>query len=270
MKPGLNIQPTSHNTHDLHLLAELGNYGAFFLWFTKSPISVKGLISFDFSGVDVDLDIEAAVKGLPATPKVSTTTISLDFKESILVPEKYNAGVNEKALALMFGEDNETVVTIDHVTSSAIYNHYRITKKEESVIRKYFPNATVFHSTSLQLEQLNGSDNLLYCIIFHNTIKVILFKNSTLQIVQQYSYIVPEDVVYHLLNTCEQHNLNTSEIHLTLSGMIDEQSKLYNEIYRYFLHITFDKVDEDIVLPAEISEHPRHFFSHLTALASCV
>ena len=110
----------------------------------------------------------------------------------------------------------------------------------------------------------------MHCIFFHNSIKVFLFNGPALQLVQQFNYDTPVDAAYHLLNCCEQYNLAAAEITLMLSGMIDEQSKLYTELYRYFLSIEFEQTDKEIELHDRIKFYPSHFFSHLTGLASCV
>jgi hypothetical protein len=130
--------------------------------------------------------------------------------------------------------------------------------------------ATVHHATSLQLEKFHADDEFLHCIFFHNSIKVFMFKGAALQIVQQFSYNLPVDAAYHLLNCCEQYNFKPTEARLILSGMIDEKSKLYTELYRYFLNIEFEKPDNRIGLHDRIKFYPPHFFSHLTGLALCV
>ena len=162
------------------------------------------------------------------------------------------------------------VLNNDLVTSAIIYNHYRIPKEIAAVFTERFPKAVFFHSTSLQLEQLNQETDLLYCIIYHNSLKTILYKEGKLQIVQQFNYTIPEDVAYHLLNICEQFAVKPSEIPLRLSGMIDEHSKLYIELYNYFLNIHFENVADGIYTTDEMKTLPAHFFSHLTSLALCV
>jgi hypothetical protein len=137
-----------------------------------------------------------------------------------------------------------------------------------TVITKSFPGAAVRHSSSMQLQASGTTD--IHCIVFHNTIKVILFNRGQLQFVQQFHYKTPEDVVYHLLNTCEKYDVTVNEVVLMLSGMIDARSNLYQELYKYFLNISFAAVSDEVFLSPDIKTFPAHFFSHLTALAKCV
>ena len=167
-------------------------------------------------------------------------------------------------------EDDTVILNKDLVTSASIYNHYRIPKQIEVVFAQRFPKADIFHATSLQLEQLSQEKDLLYCIIYHNILKVILYKDGKLQVVQQFSYTSPEDAAYHLLNVCEQFAVKPSETKLRLSGMVDEHSKLYVGLSNYFLNICFENVADGLYVQEELKELPAHFFSHLTALALCV
>ncbi len=272
MNTTFNITPTGIPNNTLHLLIEVGDYGISFIWFTKNPLSVKGIAIYNFTSADHTADIKNVLSMQEQfLSRLASVTICYDFKESLLIPGKYNhTSVTQEALSLVYGNDKTASMNNDLVTSVHIYNHYRIPKEVEMLFSKQFLKADIFHSTSLQMEQLNHSRDLLYCIIFHNSVKTFLYKGGTLQIVQQFNYTSPGDVAYFLLNICEQHSIKPADFQLRLSGMIDEQSKLYMELYQYFSRIDFDKAAPDIFVPDEIKNLPAHFLSHLTALASCV
>ncbi|MBC7536619.1 MAG: DUF3822 family protein [Ferruginibacter sp.] len=272
MKPAFNITPTSTGNKPIHLLIEAGSYGMHLIWFTKEAFSVMGLAVYNFTGNDTENDIKEILNLHEGFFKaLASVTACYDFKESLLVPAKYNlADGYKEVLALVYGENDDSYFNSDLITSADIYNHYRVPAAIESVLSKRFPAAAMFHSSSLQVEELNKENELLYCIFFHNILKIILFKGGKLQVVRQYSYVAPEDVTYYLINVCEQHSVKPAEVQLRLSGMIDEESRLYNELYKYFLHLEFEKPADDMSTPVELKEFPPHFFSHLTALASCV
>lgn len=272
MKAAFNISPSASEINTLHLLVETGAQRISFTWFNKAPFVVKGLITYNhpeqLTGVDIKNIISSHESLMQGTV---STTICYDFKESVLVPGKYNYNsMSEDALALMYGRRNDVVLNNDFITSANIYNHYRIPSEMEQVFSEKFPRADIFHSTSLQLEQLTQEKDLLYCILYQHSLKTILFKEGVLQVVQQFNYTTPEDVAYHLLNTCEQFSVKPSEVDLRLSGMVDEQSRLYGEMYNYFQNISFQNVADGIYVSEEIKALPAHFFSHLTALAICV
>jgi hypothetical protein len=272
LNTAFNIPPVDIENKSLHLLVEVGSYGISFLWFTKVSFSVKGLAMYNFTSADILPGItnvfELQKKYLT---RLGSVTVCYDFKESVLVPAKYNhIAVNDGALSLMYGEDRDSILSNDLITSLQVYNHYRIPKDVETLFSKQFPSANIFHSTSLQMEQLNHANDLLYCIIFNNTAKVIFYKTGKPQIIQQFGYTSPADLAWFLLNICEQHDSRPSQLHLRLSGMIGEHSKLYNELGQYFSNIEFDRSHGTVYEPPEIKDLPAHYFSHLTALALCV
>jgi hypothetical protein len=104
---------------------------------------------------------------------------------------------------------------------------------------------------------------------------VLLYINGTIQIVQQFSFSTPEDALYHIVNTCQQHNVIASKTQLRLSGMIVKDSNLYNQFYNYFLDIEFEESalqltqTEEVAQSEEVENFPSHFFNHLIELAIC-
>ena len=272
MKAAFDIFPDVSGTISHHLLIETGSYGISLLWFTKDPFKVAGVATYNFPDDEIVMNLQTILKSVEGLlNQLLSVTICYDFKKSILVPAQYDhSSVHEETLSLVYGEVNNAAINKDFITSANIYNYYSVPKEVHSVLSGKFPAATVFHSSSLQLELLNNTTGLLYCILFHNVLKVILYKEGKLQIVQQFNYRTPEDVLYHLLNVCERHHISPSESELRLTGMIDEHSKLYMELYQYFLNITFENPADTVYTSPGFKNFPAHFFSHLTALASCV
>lgn len=276
MKTAFTILPERTGNEPLHLLLELGNYGISFLWFTKDPAVVKGIAVYNFSENSLPQSMADKIEDVLKANTIfsemnATVTICYDLKESLLVPETYYQHETAEAmLNLVHATEVDCNYKTEPVKDKPVYNLYAVHKKTEAVLSAHFPTATVHHATSLQLEKLNPNGSVIHCIFFHNSIKVFLFRDSALQLVQQFSYTIPVDAAYHLLNCCRQYDVNPSEVTLLLSGMIDEQSKLYTELYRYFLNIEFDSTDEGIGLDDNIRSYPAHFFSHLTGFISCV
>lgn len=276
MKTAFNILPDRTQNVPLHLLVEAGNYGISFIWFTKAPCTIKGLAVYNYTAKGLPEDMAAAIDNILRSNAIfnnayASVTVCYDFKESLLVPEPYyNASSQDALLELVYAADSNSSMIAETVKDLPVYNVFAVHKKIEAVLSVQFPEATFYHATSLQLNKQAGANKFIYAIFFHNSIKVLMFDGNSLQLVQQFSYNAPVDAAYHLLNCCNQYNFNPAEISLVLSGMIDEKSKLYNELYKYFLHIGFDKPSADVELHDRIKFYPSHFFSHLTGLALCV
>ena len=275
MKAAFNILPAKTDS-PLHLLIEVGSYGISFLWFSKDPMDIKGLAAYNFLQEITAADMAAEITNLlNSNPVFSETTastsIAYDFKESILVPATYHSMEAGKAmLELIYDADARSEYKTDGIEAISIFNDYAVDKKIAEALLTGFPMATCYHASSLQLKRPVPGGERLSCIIFHNSIKLFLFKDNKLQLVQQFGYTKPVDVAYHLLNCCQQYEINATSVELELSGMIDAHSNLYNELHKYFLNISFEQQDPAITAQERIRFYPTHFFSHLTALATCV
>ena len=276
MKAAFKIIPEEEQNNDTHLLIEAGAESISFLLYSKSPFKINGLYLYNLDKNLLPAEIAAEINdGINNEPLLQQSfpscTVCYNFKESLLQPQQYfNEEAQEEMLQLFFGSSNSAIIYCDKMPEQKIANVYRVEEIITQVLQEFFAEAAYFHSSTLQLKKLPEQDNTLSCIVYHSAIKIILYKENKLQLVQYFSYSIAMDVAYHLLNVCTQHGIAATEINILLSGMIDEKSNLYNEIYKYFLNVQFDKLPADITLSEGILNYPPHFFSRLISLASCV
>lgn len=281
MKTAFDLVPATGNTEMLHMLVETGWYGVSFAWFKKDPFSIEGILSCNFNEDPRPVQIANTLQNLFEKEPISNTsftsvTVFYNFSESLLVPGTYyNEANNNDQLNTFFNLASDSI-QLNDVTdvqtsignADKIYNIYSVPQQIRDVFKNKFPEAKEHHSSGMQIHSIG--DARLQCMIFHNTIKIILILRDQLQVIQQFNYKGPEDIVYHLLNTCRLYGADPNEIRLVLSGMIDARSNLYNELYKYFMNIEFETIPDEVFLSTAIREFPSHFFSHLTALAKCV
>lgn len=199
-------------------------------------------------------------------------SILYTFPDSVLVPyELMNAQVNKEMLEFVYGDTHEETVKMDLILKPKLYNVYRIPSTVDSLMKGTFPSAMYTHLYSVLPDIIKADDKAhLYVIFGSNNIIVLLKKAGKLQVIQNFSYKTPEDVAYHLLAVCNSFDVVASESVLHISGMLDKVSSLYNELYKYFLLIEFEKLPENFQYADEIKDQPAHYFSHLFAVASCV
>jgi hypothetical protein len=276
MKAAFKIFPHQTDISDKHLLIEAGWEGISFVLFSKSPLAIHGLLVYNFEKNLLASEVAQEIAGIINNEsilkqQVNSVTICSNFKESILVPSKfYDESTNADMFDTFFGKGIATISAFDKIEEQDIYNVYRLEVAIMQKLQKFYPGSALVHSSSFQLKKLTNYNDALSCIVYHNAIKVIVHKENKLQLVQYFSYNVALDVIYHLLNVCSLHQISIDKIHLILSGMIDEKSNLYSELYKYFLHIHFYKLADEIVLNEALQNYPLHFFGHLIYLASCV
>ena len=99
---------------------------------------------------------------------------------------------------------------------------------------------------------------------------VVIIKSNKLLLAKTFSYATPDDVLYYLLKCCQQLNISQQTVRLSLSGLIEKDSAVYRELYKYFINLEFESLPADIKLAEALTEHPPHYFSSISKLAACV
>lgn len=234
------------------------------------------MASFHFKNADTDESTASSVYDLIAAnplleQRFNKTHIIYDYTPSVMVPDQYMSGNENRAmLELVYGDQRDAVIRNDYLSRHWIHNIYSIPSPVDAVMTRYFSWATCSHLFSLLPDIIQSGGNHLYCILDTEQLTVLLQKDGKLQLTQHFSFKTPEDVAYHLLNICTNFEVNVKEVSVHITGMIDADSALYKELYKYFLNIIFEGLPAAFQYPEQINEYPAHYFSHLFAIAACV
>jgi hypothetical protein len=203
--------------------------------------------------------------------KYLKTHIIWSYPESILVPpELLNEEGNIEMLDLIYGDSGTGIIKSDFIYKHNLHNIYRIPETILESFEAKFPYATQTHQYSLLVNRKMKDEDGLFVVFYTNSLTMMLCKEGRLQVIQNFEYSNPDDSAYHLLNACKSFDVMPNQVKLHISGLIDEKSSLYAAIYKYFLHVEFDKLNSDLSLAEGIKNYPLHFFSHLFYQASCV
>jgi Protein of unknown function (DUF3822) len=198
--------------------------------------------------------------------------IGYSFAEKVLVPDDlYKYEDAETLLNAGFGTGVHTTIIVEPVVNRQLHTVFRMPTALYEWAEKKFNNAQYFHTVSLLLKKDTGIyKDLLRIDIKSEAFSVLVFKDGKLQLAQNREYISPEDVLYYLLKIIQQFSLSQQDVRLVLSGLIEEESTLYRELYKYFIHLEFESIPAGIKPDSVFYEHPAHYFSSLLNLASCV
>ncbi len=271
MNIAFKIEPSADKNIALNLIVEVGDEDISFLIFSKTPFKIQGFCSLSFEKnidpsmykSDAKTFLEDAV--FLKNENFSTTTICYNFSTTTLVPLQYFVeDEKQQILDALFAPDKRRICFQELCSGQNIKNVYGVPDEVHNLFLQKYPSCKFTHSTCYQLA--NNKDAGLYCTIYQSSIKVIFFKEERLQIVQYFNYTTPTDICYQLLNVAERFDVAASACHLTLSGMVDVNSSLYKELYKYFLKINVAN-STDVIISDVLTELPTHFYHHLTALA---
>ena len=272
MKIAFKIEPSADKNVALHLITEVGDADISFLLFSKTPFKIEGFFSMNFEKNTlpdnyVD-DVKKYINETVCLQEINLTSSNIfyNFSKSSLIPEQYFIeDEKEQILDELFGQDKTRICFQESCQQQAIKNIYSVPAVIHNSFFELYPSGKFTHSTSYQIN--NNKNSILHCIIYNSSIKIIFFKEGQIQIVQYFNYTTPADVCYHILNVAERFETTASSLTLSLSGMIDIDSTLYQELYKYFLDIKFAETT-GVVFSESFEELPTHFYHHLTALAN--
>lgn len=209
-------------------------------------------------------------------PSIGETFLVYNFPESNLVPERFfHPDMNQPLTDLIYGNLEKGLVINEKIPWWELENIYRVPQHVHKLMQQRFSSGKFWHFYSLQLKchkMFTAREEHQFMKVFFYTDKMVVMvcRNGQLELFQSFSYQDSKDVAYNLLNCAHQLNMKQEEIRLELSGLIEKKSALYDELQKYFLHITFDQLGDNIRVTDELREYPLHYFSSLLKMAICV
>ena len=198
--------------------------------------------------------------------------IHFDFPHSVLVPLKYYQQDNKELfLRVMNGMSGDNEIISESIPEWQLYNVFSVPESVSVFLKLRFPSVKYNHlySTLIRTANLNVPEGSVIVEFRQGEFSVIVFKENKILLAQTIHYINPGDVVYHLLNLCLHFSMSQSGIELQISGLIEEQSTLYKELYQYFLRVKFRTAPDWGVIIYGENKYPAHYFATLNELVRC-
>ena len=186
------------------------------------------------------------------------------FPQSVVLPY----GMPNENLASIVYRDKLTVSCIDNVREKKIVNNHLVPSAIHTSIRKNFPHSPFLHAHTPFLRfSATAVPNNISVHFAPGTCRVIVTKAGQLQLTQIYTYSATLDIVYILLKIFSEWDLPKEETIVYLSGLIEKDSALYQDLHAYFLNLEFALPSTPAV---EGEDFPEHYFTSLANLAKCV
>jgi len=275
VNPSFAIRPAVATNTETHLLIEAGPAGISFV-VEDNDHFFSALVWYafpsDMSNDTIAAEMNEIIQNEPLLKRqFKKTDIVWAFPEVMLVPHEWmKAEITGEMLELVHGDLNRGEVKTDFMFKQNLHTVYRVPVAVAAVFAKHFLFANQTHQYAVLPDLFLNEPNQLYVIFYNNRLTAMLHKENKLQAIQSFSYQNPEDAAFHLLDLCRAFDVAPNDVVVRYSGMIDERSSLFTELYRYFLTIRPTELPEEISIDEAIKKYPPHFFSHLFATALCV
>jgi hypothetical protein len=244
------------------LILEIGpDYCAYAVMTDNRSFSQVKYITFD------ELSAEESLRSIinDLDHQVEKTIVCSAFPHSILMPLKQFK--NDCSLIDVVYDQPAQHYLNDTIAEWQMTNVYSLPSYIHHLVNR-LPNVKYYHVYTPSLKVYNGftADSQVSVHLTTQHFRVLVRKEGKVQLVQTYFYKTPLDVVYYLLKIFSEFQLDQNETYVILSGLVEEDSAMYKELYSYFTNLHFAQ-PPTISLPA--NDHPHHFFTSLYNVAAC-
>jgi len=201
--------------------------------------------------------------------------ISIAKSPFTLIPRVlHEEELNRQYLSLTARVDESDEIIVNNIRSLFIKNVFCVEGEEMDYLREVFDKPKFYHLTSALLENiLRNKDQLnpqqLLLDIRQNLMHVIYFENGEFKFLNQFRFTSKDDFLYYVLMVSDQFQVDRTMCDLKLSGEIMPDSQLFSELWKFFTTISFLPLNENIVLPPELSEKPMYMYNTLFSLDLC-
>ncbi len=188
--------------------------------------------------------------------------------ESVLIPtELFNANSTQEYLKLVYGEKENSICFSNQLKhEETIVNVFRIDSVLYESLCANFKISQHFHSYTSLLQlvfqhKLYQGKNWIKLVFYEKYFIVTLIKDDQLQLIQTFNYQSSEDVLYHIMNVINQHDILIDSLNVLISGKIDLDKTTYILIQQYFSNIEIEKSESGNALSEKLSAYPSHYFT---------
>jgi hypothetical protein len=183
-------------------------------------------------------------------------------EKCICIPhEFYRDEIAGRYMQTMFGDNFETTFYKDNLNDYVVLA--ALQQQAASAFENYYTiDANVHKYLQLLKAYQNGiEENTIHLVFYPTYFIVSAFKEGRLQLIQSFSYKLPEDVLYHVIRVCNAFELSLNDTRVYASGMIDTNSPLYQSLYGYINNFSFELTDKDLFAAEEFHQYPLHYFT---------
>ncbi|BAV06538.1 Protein of unknown function [Filimonas lacunae] len=252
------------NSGNEQFYLELGNSHVA-IWLKDSQSNV--ISSFELFEYDAEMTpiLANVIRDVKTISKIAKdyhpqVQVIWENSECLLVPTPYyEEKVSPHYLNIVFGNALHAEVAGQNNTASQTAAVFRVPKSWKEAILQYYPNAGFEHKYLGLFNSFTTDKQGLYAFFYRNHFILVVVKDRKVQLMQTFNYQTPEDVLYYILNTCNQYGLDYEKTPVRVAGLIDFKSSLYEEMVKYLPDVAVDTLPGNKVGKA-FSDQPVHYF----------
>jgi hypothetical protein len=160
-------------------------------------------------------------------------------------------------------------VNVENINAGdGIVNVYRSNERWLETIDRHFRVVTKRHLFSKLVEDTLAGHIELRLVFYKDSFIVVAANDGQLKVARRFEFGNEADVLYHVLNTCQQVDINISEIPVYISGIIEQDAPAFRLLEKYADLIVIDDLAHDALPGGQQDTYPRHYFTSFINLLS--
>ncbi|HEY6979018.1 MAG TPA: DUF3822 family protein [Chitinophagaceae bacterium] len=226
---------------------------------------VKAFELFDFAETNIN-DFENLLNSIRSDSRLLTAEFEKAYciwghKECVCIPQEfYKDEIAVPYMEMNFGECDEAKFCKDTINDCVTLGLI-----PTKILAEYSKRHTISSNVHKYYQLLKGqytdnSGNKLHLVFYHTHLIISVFKEGNLQLIQNFSYKIPADVLYYVLNIFNAYELPLNETLVHASGMIDTASPLYGTLRAYINHFFIEPADKNLFEAEIFQNYPLHYF----------
>ncbi|MBN1338394.1 MAG: DUF3822 family protein [Bacteroidales bacterium] len=275
--PSFSAEKTEH----YHLLCSLSQRMLVFVILDKTAnrfIRITRFSGHDFlRGDDVFKEIPDFIRHLDYFGSFDgPADVVFETSKCTLVPEALFDSQNPEAYTkLSFNLQKDQTIMWDKIPEINAFNLYPLPPEVLKLAREVFQNAgifsfpTVFIAGILSRYKNRPGGQRVFLNLRDGLMDIVALKGNRFEYFNTFDFKADTDVIYFLIFVFEQLGINPEEAELSLSGMIDHRSGLYELIQRYVRDVRFEKYPGNFNFSYVFSEVPAHQYCTLLNFHLC-
>lgn len=217
-----------------------------------------------YNGIYDDL-----LKSLFAKTKISLTTQKFTFVPS----ELFHESAVDNFVKYIGATENEEVC-IQELKNAGITIIYALPKLQLDKIGSYFPNAEIFPQISPFYQGIKFgfsqiSTSQLFINLRDGLAEIIILNHRQFQFYNIFEFQNEDELIYFALLAAQENNIKPASATLKLSGFIDTESNLFDQLLNYFPHTEVTDQDSLPLFYQGLEKPALPMFFSLLALHLC-
>lgn len=251
------------------LVLTLSDSGFELAEFSKSPYVISQIASWKFeSAIKNDTELAtvliqfATEYHLTSRPFSSVAVNWIGSHFTLLPSSFFEAEKVSELLEFNIGKNQDERIFTNDVGEIKLV--YSIPSEVKNALDKLFPSHQLKHIGYSTIKlffnhfQLKNSD--LFLNVHNGQTEIIIKKDKQPLMYNVYSTLNDEDILYYLLFSIEQFNLNTISMKLSIAANIPTSASLFTAIKKYIRNTEFAVSDKLIIRKEELEKLPHHYY----------